>query len=180
MNTVIQLMERKIYRKTMLNDKRKFEASQEYKDINPLRNFNNTLDGDQGLCEMYLIQYFSNMMNDDPKFQEQTLAFALIQKDIQLFWPRFFAYASMHENESMPIHYQEAAYLYGHLEHGVAIDKMPFNEERIVKRYEAFQNATQRLLRNGLSSPEVGEQVKSQFGDTFWWFYFFCRDVHSY
>ncbi len=167
-------------RMAMLNDKRKFEASQEYKDINPLRNFNNTLDGDQGLCEMYLIQYFSNMMNDDPKFQEQTIAFALIQKDIQLFWPRFFAYATMHENESMPIHYQEAAYLYGHLEHGVAIDKMPFNEERIVKRYEAFQNATQRLLRNGLSSPEVGEQVKSQFGDTFWWFYFFCRDVHSY
>lgn len=37
-------------------------------------------------------------------------------KDIDIFWPRFFQYATLHNGKPMPRHYQEAAYLYGHLE----------------------------------------------------------------
>lgn len=167
-------------RLAMVKDKELYHASTEYKNIAPLRNFNNTLDGDEGLCEMYIINYFSNSHNKDPKFQEQTLVYALVQKDIQLFWPRFFNYAALHPNTEMPIHYQEAAYLYGNLEHNVDISTMPFDAERIVKRYQQFQIETQNLLRNGMSTEDVGEAVKYKFGDTFWWFYFFCRNIHSY
>lgn len=167
-------------RLAMIKDKKLWYASPEYKAIQPLRGFNDILDGDQGLCEMYLINYFSNMHSTEPKFQEETLVFALIQKDIAVFWPRFYNYASLHEKENMPIHYQEAAYLYGHLEDKVDISNMPFDKEKIVKRYDEFQNRTQSLLRNGLTSEEVGEAVKSEFGDTFWWFYFFCTNIHTY
>lgn len=139
------------------------------------------LDGDNGLCEMYVLTYFSQTMNKDSKaLQEITLDYALIQKDIQLFWPRFYLYAQMHAGEPMPIHYQEAAILYGNLEPESAdISGMPFADE-VKKSYEGFHQMSQSLLQAGMDSDQIGEAMKSTYGDTFYWFYFFCRDVHSY
>ena len=139
------------------------------------------LDGDNGLCEMYLLNYFSNTMNKDSKLlQELTLNYALIQKDIQLFWPRFFLYAQLHKGEEMPVHYQEAAYLYGNLERQtVDISNMPF-DKNLIQRYNSFQQLSQSLLSSGMKAPEVGQAMKASYGDTFYWFYFFCRDIHSY
>ncbi len=154
----------------------------EFDGVRELRDHMGTvLDGDNGLCEMYLITYFSQTMNKDSKMlQELTLNYALIQKDIQLFWPRFYLYAQMHSGEPMPIHYQEAAILYGNLEPESAdISNMPFQDE-VKKSYEGFQQMSQSLLKAGLNSDEVGEAMKSTYGNTFYWFYFFCRDVHSY
>ncbi len=164
----------------MLHDNKRYRQSAEYRNIAPLRVFDNTLDGDDGLCEMYIINYFSHMHREQPKFQEETLIYALVQKDIQLFWPRFFHYATLHEQEQMPIHYQEAALLYGNLEHEVDISKMPFDQQRVLQRYNSFQQLTQSMLQSGMTAEQVGEATKSTFGDTFWWFYFFCRNIHSY
>lgn len=147
-----------------------------------------TLDGDNGLCEMYILNYFCHTMNKDSKFlQELTLAYSLIQKDIQLFWPRFFLYAELHHGEEMPIHYQEAAYLYGRLEpDNVNIKGMPFNKELVIDRYENFTMMSQQLMlqmkddKGDIDVKRIGEAMKSMYGDSFYWFYFFCRDIKSY
>ena len=146
------------------------------------RHMGSVLDGDNGLPEMYLISYFSHSMNKDSKlFNEMTLVYALVQKDIQLFWPRFMQYALLNTDKDMPIHYQEAAYLYGKLEpESMDISHMPFDDSRIVRRYERFNQVAQPLVANGMTTEQVGEAMKSTFGDTFWWFYFFCRDIKSY
>jgi hypothetical protein len=145
------------------------------------RHFHNMLDSDEGLVEMYLLNYFSNTMNKDSKqLQETTLYFAVQSKDIEKFWPRFFLYAHLHRGEPMPIHYQEAAYLYGNLEHQVDISTLPFDQERIVNRYASFQQISNNYIQQGRSAEEVGELMKPAYGDTFWWFYFFCRGLSSY
>lgn len=165
----------------LIEDKTDLTKVPEFDKIMQLRHFSNILDGDQGLCEMYIINYFSNTMNKDNKLlQEVTLLYSLIQKDIQQFWPRFFLYATLHEKEQMPIHYQEAAYLYGNLEKEVDITKMPFDQQLVVNRYNQFNQMTQAYLKQGMSTDQIAEATKSMFGDTFWWFYFFCRDVKSY
>ena len=144
-------------------------------------NCGSVLDGDEGLVEMYLINYFSHTQNKDSKaLNATTLNFACVGKDIQLFWPRFFCYGYLHKGETMPIHYQEAAYLYGNLEKEVDISKMPFDQEKVVKRYLEFQKTSQMYLKTGMDTKAVGQAMKSMYGDTFWWFYFFCRDVKSY
>ncbi|MBO4673880.1 MAG: hypothetical protein J5616_05990 [Bacteroidaceae bacterium] len=160
----------------LIKEYHEFDAVRELRD-----HMGTVLDGDNGLCEMYLLNYFSNTMNKDDKLlQELTLDYALIQKDIQLFWPRFFLYAELHQGEAMPTHYQEAAYLYGHLEpQNVNISNMPF-DKTVKERYEGFQQLSQSLLNSGMQTKDVGEAMKSSYGDTFYWFYFFCRDVHSY
>lgn len=144
-------------------------------------NMGSILDGDNGLCEMYLLNYFSHTMNKDDKLlQELTLNYAMVQKDIQLFWPRFFLYAQMHQGKKMPVHYQEAAYLYGNLEpQNVNISNMPF-EQTVKDKYASFQQTSQSLLASGMDAKQVGEAMKGSFGDTFYWFYFFSRNVHSY
>jgi hypothetical protein len=168
------------YEKIVMENK-DIEGVPEFSTISHLRHFANITDGDQGLCEMYILNYFANTMNKDDKvLQEVTLSYSLIQKDIQLFWPRFFLYATLHEKEQMPIHYQEAAYLYGHLEKQIDISKMPFDQDRIVKRYTQFGQMSQAYLRQGMSNEAVGEAMKASFGDTFWWFYYFCNNVKSY
>lgn len=146
------------------------------------RHMGSVLDGDNGIPEMYLINYFSRSMNKDSKyFQEMTLVYALVQKDIQLFWPRFVQYAYLNSDKTMPIHYQEAAYLYGKLEpQSMDISRMPFDQQQIVARYERFNQTAQSLLSTGLDTKQVGENMKAVYGDTFWWFYFFCRDIVSY
>lgn len=153
----------------------------EFDNVRELYNhMGSTLDGDNGLCEMYLINYFSNTMNKDSKYlQELTLMYALIQKDIQLFWPRFFLYAQLHKDEDMPIIYQEAAMLYGNLEHNVDISHMPFSQG-VADKYASFQQVSQTYLQQGMSANQVAEVMRPDFGNTFYWFYFFCRDVKSY
>lgn len=138
------------------------------------------LDGDDGLVELYLLNYFSHTQNKDSKLLNQvTLNFACICKDIQLFWPKFFLYAELHKGEDMPVLYQEAAYLYGHLENEIDISHMPFDND-LRERYNGFQQMSQSLLRQGLQPKQVGEAMRPMYGNTFWWFYFFCREVKSY
>ena len=154
----------------------------EFDNVRELRDhMGSALDGDNGLVEMYLMNYFSNTMNKDSKLlQEVTLNYAMVQKDINLFWPRFFLYATLHPSGDMPIHYQEAAYLYGKLEpDNVSIENMPFDQQ-VKDRYASFQQVSQSLLKQGMDTTDVGEAMKGAFGDTFYWFYFFCRNIHSY
>lgn len=189
-NKYINMLKRTTFHKKWAEEYEKYVIEprlisnvKEFENVRELHsNFSSILDGDNGLCEMYLLNYFSNTMNKDSKLlQELTVVFSLVQKDIQLFWPKFFLYATLHPKEPMPIHYQEAAYLYGSLEPGtVDVAKMPFDKERIVNRYKRFQDYSQSLLRQGMSTEAVGEATRSLYGDTFWWFYFFCRDVQSY
>lgn len=167
--------------KPIITDHKKIKNFHEFDSVLELYNHMGTvLDGDQGLCEMYLLNYFSNTMNKDSKLmQELTLNYAMINKDIQLFWPRFFLYAQLHKDKKMPIHYQEAAYLYGNLEKAVDITHMPF-DDTIKQGYANFQQESQSMLQRGMSVEQVRDMMEPKYGGTFYWFYFFCRDVKSY
>ena len=163
-------------------DSVKISRLQGMESISELHNhFSSILDGDEGLIEMYLLGYFSHTRNKDSQLvTDVTLTYSLISKDIQLFWPQFFLYATLHPKELMPIHYQEAAFLYGNLEHQVDISSMPFDQELVVNRYNSFQQISQSYLQQGMDTEQVGEAMRPMFGDTFWWFYFFARNIQSY
>lgn len=148
-------------------------------------NIGNHIDSDASLCEKFILHYFSNTQNKDSKYlQEMTLAYAMISKDIQKFWPKYLLYLYLHKGEQIPIHYQEAAYLYGTLEPQTAPNPqtygITFDKEKVIERYAAFNETTQRLLKSGMSESSIAEYTKSQFGDTFWWTYFFNRGSHYY
>ncbi len=132
---------------------------------------------DQMMAEKFIMERFMKSHSDDKLYQEMSLIATLWQKDIEMFWPRFFEYANSHQGERMPTHYQEAAYLYGSLEHQVDISKMPFDDQ--VKRdYEAFMD----LANNATSDSEdvMRPIFYERFGHTFYYNYFFVHDLFLY
>ena len=161
---------------------------EEMRPIIPMASFPDRLDGDNTLVEMYLLKTFSSGFGADPGYQEMTLLSSLIMKDIDLFWPRFHQYVNMHQHEDgfrVPLHYQEAAYLYSMLEpqrqselwpgltNAEAAERIPF-DDRVRQSYKQFMDF------NTQCGPMTEEQKKSaflpQFGDTFYYFYFLRRN----
>lgn len=138
---------------------------------------NDRLTSDNTLIELYLLNYFSNDDSDDPIYQEQTLLAALQVKDIQMFWPRFFHYANLHKGQRMPIHYQEAAYLYGKLENEIDTSHMPFDKE-VISTYDDFMAAAQQY--SNMTEEQMKPLMYDRFGSTFYFEYFFTRGQKSY
>lgn len=159
----------------------KFDAMREDPELRPityLMQVGNRLDGDNTLVELYLLQTFANGNGVDPYYQEMTLISAMLIKDIDLFWPRFVRYATMHKDDKnfhMPRHYQEAAYLYGHLENKVDISQMPFDES-VKQTYERFMAFNNQPHIAPLSEEQKAEVFKPQFGNTFYYVYFLRRN----
>ena len=154
----------------------------EYAGILPLYQFEDQLDGDNTLVEIYLLNYFAHTYNDlnTPMFDEAGLMCAMTLKDIPTFWNCFFRYANSHKTNRMPTHYQEAALLYGNLEKTVDISKMPFDKS-IKLRFQDFMRFAQKhAVKDVERDPEAKKLFYERYGDTFWYFYFFIRDVKSY
>lgn len=150
--------------------------------ILPLYQYEDQLDGDNSLVEIYLLNYFAHTYSDvsTPMFDEAALMCALTLKDIPTFWNCFFRYANSHKADRMPTHYQEAALLYGNLEKNVDISKMPF-DKTVKMRFQDFMRFAQKhAVENVERDPEAKKIFYERFGNTFWYFYFFIRDVKSY
>ena len=79
--------------------------------------------------------------------------------------------------ERMPTHFQEAAYLYGQLEHQVDISHMPFDKE-VVQSYNDFMAFAQQC--QGMSEAQMREVFYPRFGNTFYYEYFLVRGQKLY
>ncbi len=161
---------------------------EEFKPIMPMSVFTDRLDGDKTLVELYLLRTFSSGQGADIYYQEMTLICAMIMKDIDLFWPRFRQYIGMHANDEnfrVPIHYQEAAYLYSMLEpqkesqlwpgntNLEAMQYIPF-DENVKRRYQDFMNFNTQC--GSMTDEQKKRAFYPQFGDTFYYFYFLERN----
>ena len=166
----------------MIQSPELISKDREFASILPLYQFENQLDGDNTLVEIYLLNYFAHTYNElnTPMFDEASLMCALTLKDIPTFWNCFFRYANSHKTSRMPTHYQEAALLYGNLEKNVDISKMPIDKS-VKMRFQDFMRFSQKhAVKNVERDPEAKKLFYDRFGDTFWYFYFFIRDVKSY
>ncbi len=153
------------------------EADANYSPILHLMDCDDQLSSDQSVVEQFLMHHFIYNPSRDTLYQDQSLNAALWMKDIQLFWPQFRQYAINHPGKPMPIHYQEAAYLYGHLEDGVDISHMPFDPQ-VKQSYDAFMQLAQRC--QNMSEEKMRDVFYPQFGKTFYYEYFLIRNQKLY
>ena len=149
----------------------------EYGFIVHMMHYENRFGSDSGSPEKFLMSMLSSNYSNDPVFQEQSLAAALWMKDINLFWRHFMNYARSHVKDPMPRIYQEAAYLYGHLENQVDISHMPF-DQNVKENYDAMMQAVQQS--NASSEEQLRPLLYLKFGHTFYYEYFLMRDIMLY
>ena len=155
----------------------RLRKEKEFAPIFHMLNYDDDLASDNALVEYFLMKKFARTNSEDTLCQEQALLAALWTKDIQTFWPQFFQYAKLHPTSRMPRHYQEAAYLYGHLEHDVDVSHMPFDEQ-VVRDYSEFMAMAQQY--RGMSEEQLRKIMYQRFGHTFYFEYFLVRNQKLY
>ena len=109
---------------------------------------------------------------------EQALFYSMLRCDSHCFWPSLRNYLKLHEDEIFPEHAQEAYILF--------MDKAPEEkrmmipvEESIYNRYKKFSGAISRLVKPGKTIGQVAEEMRREWGDTYWYYYFFGRQYSN-
>lgn len=141
--------------------------------------YKNTLDVDDSYVEAYLINTMVSplFVNPSPLCTEASLMHALIRKDTQLFWNTIVNYLNNHKNFRIPTHYQEALMLYGNIDRRADISKFKFDAP-IQKRFRDFMKLSAKY--KGMTEEQMAPYFKEAgFDDTYWYFYFFIRDIKS-
>ena len=112
---------------------------------------------------------------------EQALLYAMLRCDSRRFWPSLRNFVKLHMNENFPVHAQEAYILF--------IDKAPEEkrmmipvEQGIYERYKQFWESLESKAVPGMTVEQVGEEMRAEYGDTYWWYNIFGRkplNVHG-
>lgn len=127
---------------------------------------------DNGYVEKTLMTMLSKTDSDDPYFQEQAVLGALWTRNPDDFWPRMSRYAELHP-EGVPRIFMEAACLFGHMQNLDFIKDMP-NQDIL----RSFNDFMQQLEQNkGRSFTEIRKMLYPQFGNTYYFEYFFLKDI---
>ncbi len=159
-----------------------FYQSQDYLTIAPLlENEENRLDGDDGLCEQFLLEYFSDLSHaNTPLMEDVTLCMSLWAKDYYAFCVHFYDYVHSNPNRPIPPLYQEGAILLGNAEESpITLDGFRF-DDLVANKYNSFVQDYNQLQQQGVDEQEMGRRLKPLYGNTYWWYYYFYNDFNIY
>ena len=134
------------------------------------KNDDDYLSSDNADIEQFLLNHFVSARSSNPVYQEQSLLAALQMRNPQLFWMQFYQYTELHPGEQVPVHYQEAACLFGRLSDQVDTSHMPFDKE-VVRRCDEFMAVMDK--RQGQSDDAMAAALYDRFHDTYFYHYFF-------
>lgn len=157
-------------------DKLSASVSREYAAVRKLLNYATVLDGDGGLIEVYLLNSYAMMEGGSREMVDLSLLSCLVLKDMEGFWPRFFRLLPTFAEGRIPRHYQEAVLLFSQLKPGIDISGLPIDAE-VRERFE-------RLVEASANNAQYGDeynrlQLRSSFGDTYWYYYFFTTGLKT-
>ena len=109
---------------------------------------------------------------------EQALFFSMLRCESHCFWSSLRNYLKMHDGEDFPEHAQEAYIMF--------TDKAPEEkrmmipvEETIYNRYKKFSEAMTKLVKPGKTIGQVAEEMRGEWRDTYWYYYFFGRQYSN-
>ena len=132
--------------------------------------------------DSYLVNGISLWYESDSKVaSEQALLYSMLRCDSRRFWPSLRNFVQLHLNEEFPLHAMEAYILF--------MDKAPEEkrmmlpvEQSVFDRYKQFWAALEEKAKPGMTLEKVGEELREEFGDTYWWYNIFGRkpiNVHG-
>ena len=125
--------------------------------------------------ESYIVNEISLWYESDSKVaSEQALLYAMLRCDSRRFWPALRKYVKLHLDDEFPLHAMEAYILF--------MDKAPEEkrimlpvEQSVYERYKRFWKVLKEKAQPGKTIDKVGDEMRQEFGDTFWWYNIFGR-----
>ena len=138
---------------------------------------------DESFVEAYLTKEFKYVPQEaTPLFIEVALTSAMIRKDQQAFWYIFDRYLKDCNPAKLPKNYQEALLLFLNLDKGNTVKVAPEFIDRYVsksvqRRLENFVAKTKKY--KGMKEAEMAPYFTDEYGDTYFYFYFFVRKIRT-
>lgn len=139
-----------------------------------LMNYEDILDGDAGLIEFYLLNSFAMTEGGSREMVELSMMNNLITKNLESFWPRFFKLLPTWQGH-IPRHYQEAALMIAQLTgRKDLLTNIPIDAD-VSARFERLVTASAQNGDNDYNKIAL----KGEFGDTYWYYYFFVEGLKT-
>lgn len=161
----------------LLNDPDLLANDSETGPITHMLHYSDRLDSVDGYVERFLMNFLAQHDADDPLFQEQAVIGSLWTRDPNYFWPRFEYYINLNPNRPIPRIFQEAAYLFGNLEGLEWVEDLPF-DKNVKDDFRAFMQLIQRYKT--APSKELRNYIYENYGTTYYFEYFFLKDITYY
>ena len=156
----------------LLNNPEQLAQDPETGPVTHMLHYKDTKGSDDGRVEKYIMTMLSKTDSDDPYFQEQAVLGTLWTRNPDDFWPRMSRYAELHP-EGVPRIFMEAACLFGHMQQLDFINDLP--DQAILANFNAFMQLMEQ--NKGRSKPELRSLLYPQFGNTYYFEYFFLKDI---
>lgn len=159
--------------RTYVTDHSLVSKDKEMSAIKPLLRYNDVLDGDGGLIELFILNSYAYSTGGSREIVERALMNSLIIKNLDNFWYRFMALLPGW-NGQIPVHFQEAALMVAQLQGGVDTSKLPI--DNAIR--ERFAQLVEKSGQNGDNASNA-YLLKPEFGDTYWYYYFFVEGLKT-
>ena len=129
--------------------------------------------------DSYIVNIISLWYDSNSKVaSEQALLYAMMRCDSRRFWSALRNFVKLHMNEAFPVHAQEAYILY--------MDKAPEEkrmmlpvDQAVYERYKQFWEALGQKVKPGIKLSMVAEEMREEWGDTYWFYNIFGRQYSN-
>lgn len=140
-----------------------------YSKVLVLTKYGNMLESAYTNMEKYFLYNFAYTAGGPPEMVELCLMANMELKNLNQFWPAYFAYTELYK-KSIPIHVQEAALLFNQLQktHYVNPD---LYDPAVIQRFNQFLTLVEQY--SGLSESAASKMFKPSFGNTYWYRFYF-------
>lgn len=161
---------------TLLNEPQQLAKDKETGPITHMMHYTDKLDAVEGYVERALMTNLAEQDSDDLNFQEQAVIAAMWTRNPDLFWPRFEHYVNLlGDQKSPPRIFQEAAWLFANLQGQEGLDEWVL-EPGVRESFSAFM----QQMQQGQKAPVNKRALLEQFGSTYYFDYFFLKDITYY
>ena len=161
----------------MVNGTEQIADKVPFNNILPLMCYEENMTNDMGKCEQHLIRHFSrnNPADATSEFNKAALLWAMRTQSIPDFWRKLFLYLNSIQDNSLPRNVQEAIILYNSLEKqgpDIPVD------QNVKSSYSTFTQYVEKHQVRNLK--ESGYPYAQKFGKTFFYYYYFVRNLQTY
>ena len=161
----------------LLNDPKQLANDKETGPITHMMHYADGLNAVEGYVERFLMNSLAQQDADDLFFQEQAVLGAMWTRDPDLFWPRFEHYVQLKNSGNIPRIFQEAAWLFANLQRQEGLDEWELSSG-VRESFNTFMQLMQqyRKTHNG----NIKKSLYDRFGSTYYFEYFFLKDITYY
>ena len=162
----------------VMNDKQLLANDPETGPITHMMHYTNRLDAVEGWVEKCIMTTLAEHNANDLYFQEQAVLGAMWTRDPDLFWPRFEHYYELNNGQHIPRIFQEAAWLFANLQGQEGLEEWSL-DKGVKEDFYKFMTQME-LLRKNPNNGQIKPFLYQNYGNTYYFEYFFLKNITYY